>query len=196
MFSIIMYVENYTTTCNGKTWFICPKISVQLRTYVGFSRSHEVPFLFFSAVLCILFCAFYLALEVVQLLRRGRQYFLDYENYVQVFLHLTCLFFVFPVGHEEWCFPRWRWAFGALAILFLAWLNSILVLKSMPYIGQSITMLFNVYFNFIKLIYLPILLVLTFGFSFYMLLVYEESSSTCSMVRWELLLLYSGNPHP
>ena len=87
-----------------------------------------------------------------------------------VVLYLCAIIFVFPVGHECWCFPSWKWQIGALA-LFMAWVNNFILLKDIPRFGRPITMLFNVYINFFWLIHLPILLILTFAFPFYMLFI-------------------------
>ena len=118
-----------------------------------------------------------------QLKRRLKKVSREWENYIKIPLYLACIVFVFPVAHEHWCFPKWRWAFGAIS-LFLAWLNSITVLINVPWfsIGQTIKMLYNVYSKFIELIYLPILLVLTFGFTFYMLLVYNGTGFEVSII--------------
>ena len=128
-------------------------------------------FLISSAVIVLIDCSFYLLLEINQLYHRGlKKYFTDPQNYFQVITYVFVIIFVFPLGHECWCYPSWRWQIGALAI-FLAWINNFLLLKHIPYIGKPVTMLFNVYLNFILLIYLPILLILTFAFPFYMLFI-------------------------
>ena len=98
-------------------------------------------------------------LEINQLYHCGlKKYFTDPQNYFQVVTYAFVIIFVFPLGHECWCYPSWRWQIGALAI-FLAWINNFLLLKHIPYIGKPVTMLFNAYLNFILLIYLPILLI-------------------------------------
>ncbi len=122
-------------------------------------------------MIVILFCSFYLLLEVYQILkRRPWKYLTDPQNYFQVVTYCSVIVFVFPLGHTCWCYPSWKWQVGALAI-FLAWTNNLVLLKQIPEVGRPVTMLFNVYINFIKLIYLPILLILTFAFPFYMLFV-------------------------
>ena len=141
--------------------------------HVGLSAT-RVNFLYSSAVICLIFSIIYLILEVIQLVRRRLKYLQEKENYIQVVLCVLTVIFVFPVGHDDWLLPSWKWQIGAIAIFF-GWLNCIILLKNMPYFGVNITMLFSVYYNFLSLIYLPILLVLTFGFPFYMLLVFDGS---------------------
>ena len=125
------------------------------------------------AATLILASTLYLILEFVQLVTRKVRYLKEVENYVQVVMFLSVIIFVFPVGQNGcWCLPGWKWQIGALAV-FLAWVNLLLIIRNLPWckIGERSTMLFNVYLNFIKLIYLPILLVVTFAIPMYMLLV-------------------------
>ncbi len=144
-------------------------------------------FLYFAAAVCIIFDIIYLTIEVIQLARRGTKYLQEFENYVQVILNIITFIFVFPVGHDDWLLPSWRWQIGAIAI-FLGWLNCIILLKTMPYFGVNITMLFSVGYNFLSLIYLPVLLVLTFGFPFYMLLAFDRSFFEVSVVLCQLIM--------
>ena len=114
-----------------------------------------------------------LVIEVIQFVHRQKLYLKEFENYLQIFMFVSCIVFVLPFGNSGcWCLPPWKWQIGVVA-LFLAWFNGIILLKDMPFLGEPVTMLLNVYYNFIKLIYLPILLILTFGFPSYMLFVRE-----------------------
>ena len=138
----------------------------------GQSR-HLVNLFYIASVVLILSSIVYLALEVAQLYHRLHRYLLESENYIQVVMFVSVIIFAFPVGQNScWCLPGWKWQIGALAV-FLAWINLLLIIRYFPWlrVGEHSTMLFNVYMNFIKLIYLPILLVVTFAIPFYMLLV-------------------------
>ena len=66
--------------------------------------------------------------------------------------------------------------------VFLAWVNSLMLLKEAPFLGQPITMLLNVYYNFIRIIYLPALLILTFSLPFYMIFFREEDRFQVSIM--------------
>lgn len=143
-------------------------------------QANVLRFLQSMSVVLMIFSAVYLFLECVQFHHRGKQYLGDFENYVQVVMYLVTIVFVHPpglYGEECWCFPSWRWQIGAVA-LFLAWFNCCFLLKDWPFVGQPVTMLIHVYFNFFKLVYLPILLLLTFGFPLYMLHVQEASRNS------------------
>ena len=136
-------------------------------------NSHLRNLFYVCSILLILFSVMYLVLEVAQLYHRVQRYLKEIENYVQVVMYISVIVFVFPVGHNScWCLPAWKWQIGALA-LFLAWLNLLLLIRYIPWlkVGEHSTMLFNVYINFLKLIYLPILLLVTFAIPLYMILV-------------------------
>ncbi len=135
-------------------------------------------FLYTSAVISILCCIYYLVLEIVQFSRRGKIYLQEAENYIQCPLYILGFIFAIPLDNH-WILPSWRWQIGAISI-FLAWFNFIILLRGFPSIGKNVTMLFSVYYNFLKLIYLPIFLILTFAFPFYMLLVYDGNAFVVS----------------
>ena len=132
-------------------------------------------FLYFAAILLMLMAVIYLVFEALQLFRRRLQYLLEYDNYVQVALFVCSFIFVVPtINNPCWCTAPWKWQFGAVAV-FLGWLNCIILLRNWPVWGRPAAMLLNVYLNFAKLVYLPILLILTFGFPFYMMFVRNSS---------------------
>lgn len=138
---------------------------------VGTSDDQTSAFLYTSAVIIIIICIYYLLLELFQLnKRRFKVYFTDLQNYFEVITYICVIIFVFPAGHICWCYPSWKWQIGALAV-FLTWIHNFILLKHIPRVGQPITMLFNVYVNFIMLIYLPIMLIVTFALPFYMLFI-------------------------
>lgn len=127
------------------------------------------------SIILMTFSVVYLLLEILQLYNRKKHYLKEFENYVQVAMYTLTVVFVYPpelFGADCWCYPGWRWQIGAVA-LFLAWFNCCILLKDWPLVGQPVTMLVNVYFNFFKLFYLPCLLLLTFVFPLYMLHVRE-----------------------
>ena len=118
----------------------------------------------------ILLSLIYLAVEVVQMVRRRRHYLSEGENYVQVLTFLLSIIYVSGFGNECWCAPSWQWQMGALA-LFLAWFNLVILLKDMPFAGIPINILFNICLTFVGLVFLPILLIISFALPFYMLFV-------------------------
>lgn len=158
-------------------WHKSAIISLMLY-YTGLSR-HLMVFFYFDAITLILTAIAYLILELAQLISRADRYLREAENYVQVVMFICVIIFAFPVGQNScWCLPGWKWQIGALAVFF-AWINLLLLIRYIPWlkIGERSTMLFNVYINFAKSIYLPILLLVTFAIPIYMLFVAEVRQS-------------------
>ena len=85
--------------------------------------------------------------------------------------------------NDCWCAPPWQWQIGALAV-FMAYINFLYILKGLPLLGVyiPINMLFNIVTTFLKLIYLPILLILSFAFPFYMLFVRNSDAFMVSFL--------------
>ena len=86
---------------------------------------------------------------------------------------------MFGFVNDCWCAPPWQWQIGALAV-FLAYINLLMLLKGMPWLGIYINMFLNIVFEFMKLILLPFLLILSFAFPFYMLFVRDAAGEQVS----------------
>ena len=132
-------------------------------------------YLYTSSSILILTALGYLVIECTQVYRRKWKYFLSYENYFQISLFVLTIMFVSGFSHDCWCFPGWQWQIGALAI-FLGWFNMVILLNNMPWIGIPINILLNIMFTFLKLIFLPILLIISFAIPFYMLFVRDNAA--------------------
>ena len=107
-------------------------------------------------------------------MRKWSDVYFFFEAFVAVGVFLLTITFVFGFWNDCWCAPPWQWQIGAL-VLFMAYINLLLILKRMPKLGVPITMLFNIVVTFMKLIYLPVLLILAFAIPFYMVFVKEVS---------------------
>ena len=103
-------------------------------------------------------------------MRERRNFFYYFELFFRAAVFLLTIVFVFGFVNDCWCAPAWQWQIGALAV-FMAFFNFILLLKGMPQFGVPINMLLNIVVTFLKLIYLPLLLLLSFAIPFYMVFV-------------------------
>ena len=103
------------------------------------------------------------------------------ETILRQFTFIFAIIFVFGFVNDCWCAPPWQWQIGALAV-FMAYINLILLLKGVPLLnfGVYINMLLNIVFEFMKLILLPFLLILSFAFPFYMLFVRDAAGEQVS----------------
>ena len=105
------------------------------------------------------------------------------EVILRLFTFIFTFIFVFGFHNDCWCAPPWQWQIGALAV-FMAYINLLMILKGVPLfkfgLYNIINMLLNIVIEFIKLIILPILLILSFAFPFYMLFVRDADSTEVS----------------
>ena len=94
---------------------------------------------------------------------------MDPENYLELLLIFSTFTFA-TAGQSEGCFCLGSntWQFGALAV-FLAWIDLVLYLKKLPLTAIPINMLQSIIWTFLKLIYLPFILIIAFALPFYML---------------------------
>ena len=115
--------------------------------------------------------------EIVQLWRRKVIYFYDLENFVELPMFiLTIIFCVGLDSNDCFCTSASNWQVGAVA-LFLAWIDLLMFLKRLPFTGIPINILLNIVYTFVTLAIVPTLLILSFAFPFYMLLVRPVSIS-------------------
>ena len=136
-------------------------------------------FLYPAGVIIIALSTLFLIVELLQVHQLRVYYFLEWQNYLQLFVFVGAIVFVsaqFAASTNRcWCASEGIWQLGA-AVVTCSWCNFILVLKDYPFynIGGHITLLLNICKRYLKLVYLPILLMASFGFSFYMLYVAKE----------------------
>lgn len=110
-----------------------------------------------------------MVLELIQLIQRKLSYLKEFDTCLEILLITSTIVFVAGVqGEECFCAPGYIWQFGSLA-LFLGWIDLVLFLKKLPITGIHIIMLQGVLITFLKLVYLPIILIIAFAFPFYML---------------------------
>ena len=94
---------------------------------------------------------------------------MDPENYLEILLIFSTFLFVTAGQSTEcFCFESYAWQIGALAV-FLAWIDLVLHLKRLPLTAIPINMLQSIIWTFLKLIYLPFILIIAFALPFYML---------------------------
>ena len=157
---------------------------------VGQSRS-RLWFLAATAFLLYILCILGFLMEVVQLVERKWKYFEDSDNYFQLALYISTIVFIRGFDNECWCSTPWQWQIGALAV-FLSWFNFIFILKYMSYTAIPINMFLSICVKFLKMIFLPIVLILAFGVPHYMVFVRTKVSSQC-MYSYRLQALTSNN---
>ena len=137
------------------------------------------------------FCAVRTVLEAFQLINRRMAYLKEPENYIEILLVVCTTIFALS-GHIGSCFclESSTWQIGSLA-LFLGWIDLVIFLKKFPLTGIPVNMLQSVILTFLKLIYLPIILIIAFALPFYMLFARVSRCCMISMYAHMSVLHYS-----
>ena len=137
----------------------------------------ERGFLAGAAVLVILLCCILLFIEGLQLYQRRFKYFKKLDNYFQLTSFVITIIFVTPgFTNDCWCAHNWQWQIGALA-LCLGWINLLILLKDMPCTAIPINIFINICITFLKVLFLPFLLLMAFALPFYMIFVRTDGAS-------------------
>lgn len=108
------------------------------------------------------------------------------ETFTFVFSVCSILFMsVSP--NNCFCPRRWQWQFGTVAV-FLSWICFIIYISDLPSIGFNLKILLTIIYRFLTVALIAVLLLLAFGFAFYM--AFYEPKLPVSCVRIILLLLH------
>lgn len=108
-------------------------------------------------------------MELFELIQRRLKYLRDIENYLEILLIVcTAIFAIAAHASDCFCVKSYAWQFGAMS-LFLGWIDLLVYLKKLPMTGIRINMLQTVVITFLKLVYLPAILLIAFALPFYML---------------------------
>ena len=130
--------------------------------------------------LVVLSC-FNLILEGMQIFNRKLKYFTDWKNYVEISLSSLTISFVLSMRFNDcYCPNASQWQLGSV-VIFLAWIDLILLISSIPFAALSINMLISIIKSFLKFIFLPLLLIISFGIPLFLL--FHEPVSTWSLIH-------------
>ena len=124
-------------------------------------------FVFTAAVLIIVLAGIRLLLEASQLVYQRISYLFDWVNWIEISLYILSIIFVSVFRTTCLCPQVWQWQIGVMAIL-LAWIDLIIICAKFPNLGLYVIMFGKIFGTFLKVILLSILLVATFGLTFYM----------------------------
>jgi len=130
---------------------------------------HEYRFLYVGAAVTILTALLRLGLEIFQLCRHPLEYLLDWVNWMEIPLYIFSIIFTFVFATTCLCVYSWQWQIGVVAV-FLGWVGLITFLQKWPVTGVYVLMFVNILGSFLKIAFLALLLVISFGLAFYMLL--------------------------
>ena len=131
------------------------------------SDNHTL-FVYVASVVIIVFTVIRAAMEVFQMIRlRLIEYLLDWVNWLELTLFVLSIIFAWVFHTDCLCEKGWQWQIGIVAV-FLAWLDLVIFIRKLPFVGIYVVMFFDICKIFVKMIILTILLVIAFGLAFYM----------------------------
>ena len=141
--------------------------------------TRKTEFLFAATIILLLFSVLNLIVEGLQALSRRLDYLKEWDNYMQLTIPaLTITFVISNKLHDCFCPSGPQWQLGSL-VIFLAWFNFILLMRSVPFTAIPINMLFGITRSFLKVIVLPVLLITSFGIPLFLLLHQPVSYTIC-----------------
>jgi len=136
---------------------------------VLFSGNGKKPLLIGATVIIIAFSLIRIAVELFQLYYKHFRYFLEFENWMELYLYSSSIaVVVFGLSADCECPHPWQWQFASITLL-IAWLSLVLFLKKFPLTGVYVLMFTHILQTILKMLLLPILFVVSFGLTFYML---------------------------
>ena len=141
----------------------------------------ERHFLSTATVFLVVLSCLNLILEGMQIFNRKLKYFTDWKNYVEISLSSLTISFVLSMRFNDcYCPNASQWQLGSV-VIFLAWIDLILLISSIPFVALSINMLISIMKSFLKFIVLPLLLIISFGIPFFLL--FHEPVTTWLMIH-------------
>ena len=145
-------------------------------------------FLRAAAVIVYIICVIRIIVEVVQLFFRKYRYLLEWENYLQIVSFVSSMIFVsYGLQSGCQCPDSWQWQIGAFS-LCVSWLLLIVFLKEFPLTGIYVEMFIHIIFTFMTLLVFALLLIISFGLTFYMIFFRPVG---CATYRSLLVSLYA-----
>ena len=122
-----------------------------------------------ATIFLVILSCINLTLEGLQVFNRKLKYFTEWQNYVEISLSTLTISFVLSVRFNDcFCPNASQWQLGSV-VIFLAWANLILLMKSIPFVAISINMLISIMNSFVKLVFLSVLLIVAFGIPLFLL---------------------------
>ena len=128
----------------------------------------------------ITFAILHLAKELYQIYSQRFRYFTDWSNGLEWTLYITALLFVLPYISDD---TNLRdeydiyWQMGTFSI-FLGYINLILIVEPLKYVGLYVTMFIEVMMTVLKVLFLFVMFTLAFSMAFFILLKEQVSGKS------------------
>jgi len=120
----------------------------------------------------IIFAVVHLAKEVYQIYTQRLRYFAEWSNFLEWTLYLTAFLFVLPYINDDTTLRgnyELYWQMGTFSI-FLAYINLILIIEPLKFVGLYVTMFLEVMRTILKVLTLFVMFTVAFSMAFFILL--------------------------
>ena len=94
-------------------------------------------------------------------------YVTDWVNWMESVQYICSIVFVVVYDTDCFCVVNWQWQVGVVAV-FWGWINLILFMSKLPFLGIYIIILIRISITFVKMLILTLLLIVAFGLTFFM----------------------------
>ena len=152
-------------------------------------------FLCIAAALVILMSIVRMIIELFYIYKERFHRFTKWVTWLEVVLFPCSTIFVAMPNWICPCVFAWQWQVGVVAV-FLAWADLTAFTSKLPYVGIYVLMLSEILKTFTKLVLLTLLLITTFGISFFMIFS-DPSVQVCSSTAFDIhgLVMYAFMNH-
>lgn len=120
----------------------------------------------------IIFAIVHLAKEVYQIYTQRLRYFTEWSNLLEWTLYVTAFLFVLPYVNDDTTLREnyeIYWQMGTFSI-FLAYINLILIIEPLKFVGLYVTMFLEVMWTVLKVLTLFVMFTVAFSMAFFILL--------------------------
>ena len=174
-------------SCNDRSNMSCNRTATT-KDLCGV-EPYQITFLLYARIIVILLVALLILYEYMQLTMQQIYYLKSWENFIQIFLFVGTIIFVLNFANPCTCGDSAIWQLGAFVVAS-TWFNLLILLRS---VAGPINLFFLIIRNYLKLVYLPILLLSTFSVPFYMLFARNKAYATPSSSLMRTLVATTGD---
>lgn len=171
LFSLMMYVITLDTAIRHPGTSLCASPRVQIlpngtlfQVQDG-ERKMSTASKIWAFFVLIFVCLFFIR-EFFKLISQKVKYLLNFFHWIVWVLVTATTIFIYPRGHLP-CIVQWRAGWMAL---FMAWINFIMYLRRIDFVGIYVIMFVTVLVSLLKAIIMYFLFILAFAGSFYIML--------------------------
>jgi len=145
-------------------------------------------------IIVVAFVVLHLSKEVYQIYTQRYRYFTEWSNYLEWCLYITAFLFVLPYITDDTGIRasyEVYWQMGTFSI-FIAYINLILIVEPLMFIGIYVTMFIEVMKTLLKVLILLLMFTVAFSMAFFILLKEQLAFSTIWVTFMKIIAMTTG----